>query len=127
MLILLPEVPPPETNIVGAIPPLSKINPLGAVRIISPVPISPDEVSTSIGPVSGTYAPPTLSAEIVVPPVAAVRVTEVAPSVKNHSAYLPEVCPVAVNLNVAPKASPSLGTHQVLETFPLPSAIAVNG
>ena len=48
-------------------------------------------------------------------------------SVKNHSAYNPESCPLAFSLKVAPKASASFGTHQEDVIFPLPSAIAVNG
>ena len=51
----------------------------------------------------------------------------VAPSVKNHSAYKPEIWPYAFNLKDAPKASPSLGTNQEEETLPLLSAIAENG
>ena len=51
----------------------------------------------------------------------------VPPSVKNHSAYNPESCPLAFSLKVAPKASASFGTHQEDVIFPLPSAIAVNG
>ena len=129
LFIFLVLVTSPAVSLtVGIIPPASNTKPLGALSIIVPVPISPLVASPSIGPVRVVQAPPTLSAEIDPPPVAAVMVTVPVPaSVKNHSAYKPELCPVAVNLNVAPKASPSLGTHQVLETFPLPSAIAVNG
>jgi hypothetical protein len=55
-LILRPLPPTPPTLVtrtVGAVPPVSKTKPLGALRTIVPVPMSPDAPSVSVGPVSG--------------------------------------------------------------------------
>jgi hypothetical protein len=59
---------------VGAVPPVSKINPAGAFRMLVPTPALPFATSAYTGPVSAVYAPPVLSAEIAPPPVAGVTV-----------------------------------------------------
>ncbi len=49
--------------------------PLGAVKMIVPVPMSPELLSAATRPVKVVQEPPVLSAEMAEPPVAAVTVT----------------------------------------------------
>src|SRR6266404_1932775 len=49
---------------------VSKINPLGAFKIIAPKPKLPLVLSIYVGPDNVVHAPPTVSAEIALPPVA---------------------------------------------------------
>lgn len=73
MFRAFPPFPPVRVmRTVGAVPPVSKMNPDGALRIIVPTPAFPLAPSEYTGPVSVTYAPPVLSAEIADPPVAGV-------------------------------------------------------
>jgi hypothetical protein len=75
MLLLLPPLPARRVTItVGAVPPVSKTKPAGALRTIVPVPITPVAVSLRTGPASDVNGPPTVSAEIAAPPVAGVTV-----------------------------------------------------
>ena len=74
-LMFLVFVPLPAirvTNTVGAVPPVSKINPEGTFKIIVPVPISAVAPSEITEPVKEVYDPPAVSADIAEPPVAAV-------------------------------------------------------
>src|SRR6266404_1466826 len=74
-LILLPALPLPpsrSTTTLGAVPPVSKINPLGAFKMIVPLPASPVTFSEKAGPVKLVNEPPVASAEIAPPPVATV-------------------------------------------------------
>lgn len=79
LLTLFPPAPlPPPSQVistVGAIPPVSKINPDGAFNIMVPVPISAVTPSEITGPVNEVYVPPVVSAEIADPPVEGVTVT----------------------------------------------------
>ena len=79
-LMFLEEVPlPVVNNTVGAVPPVLNTKPLGAVKMMVPVPISPKAPSASVGPVNVVQVPlVALSAEIALPPVAAVNVSEAA-------------------------------------------------
>ena len=54
---------------------VSNTNPEGAFNTIVPVPISLPVLSSSTGPVKVVHVPPVLSAEMALPPVAAVTAT----------------------------------------------------
>src|SRR6266568_1303149 len=74
-LMLFPAFPVPlsrSTTTVGAVPPVSKTKPLGAFKMIVPVPTSPLTFSKYSGPVKFVNAAPVASAEMALPPVAAV-------------------------------------------------------
>src|SRR5215831_15233502 len=76
VLMLLPELPLPDSRsilTVGAVPPVSKINPLGAFKMIVPTPAFPFAFSEYVGPVRVVNVPPVVSAEIALPPVACVN------------------------------------------------------
>src|SRR3989442_10482987 len=75
-LMLLPLAPEPVTRViktVGAVPPMSKTNPAGALRMIVPVPALPLAFSVYVGPVKVVNVPVTPSAAIAPPPVAGVN------------------------------------------------------
>jgi len=60
---------------VGVVPAVSHSNPVGALKMIVPDPIAPFPDSVSTGPVNVVNVPLAVSAEIEVPPVAAVTLT----------------------------------------------------
>ena len=72
---------------------VSNTNPAGAFNTIVPVPISLPVLSSSTGPVNVVHVPPVLSAEMALPPVAAVMLTAAcalsAPSKANPKAMRP--------------------------------------
>ena len=72
---------------------VSNTNPEGAFNTIVPVPISFPVLSSSSGPVKVVHVPPVLSAEMALPPVAAVMLTAAcalsAPSKTNPKATRP--------------------------------------
>ena len=72
---------------------VSNTNPEGAFNTIVPVPISLPALSSSTGPVNVVHVPPVLSAEMALPPVAAVMLTAAcarsAPSKTNPKATRP--------------------------------------
>jgi hypothetical protein len=76
LIFLLPPPFPPILVIktVGVVPPVSKMNPAGTFRMIVPTPALPLEDSLYVGPVRVVKPPPTLSAEMALPPVAGVTV-----------------------------------------------------
>ena len=74
-LILRLALPPPVRRViktVGAVPPMSNSKPVGAFKMIVPVPTSPEAASSYDGPVNDAKAPPVLSAEMADPPLAGV-------------------------------------------------------
>ena len=102
---------------------VSKTNPVGASRMIVPVPTLPSELSVNEGPVKVVYVPPVVSAEIVVPPVAAVRV----PSAKASDAIKPEVSPLASSSRFFPSRL-GVQSHVVVKSpWPLATAVQVEG
>ena len=72
--LLAPEPAVLVIKTVGAVPPISKMNPLGAFSMIVPVVTFALAPSEYTGPVKLVYDPPVLSAEIALPPVAVVTV-----------------------------------------------------
>src|SRR6266566_763803 len=64
---------PPLILTVGATPPVSNVQPLGTFKMIVPTPTLPLMASEYTGPVRLVNAPPTVSAEIALPPVAGVN------------------------------------------------------
>ena len=75
-LMFLVSAPAPANLVistVGATPATSNIKPVGAFKIMVPVPTSPLVASSQIGPVNEVHIPPVLSAEMEDPPVAGVR------------------------------------------------------
>src|SRR5439155_17340517 len=88
---------------VGAVPPVSKTKPLGAFRMIVPVPTSPVAFSVYFGPVKVVNVPVDVSAEIAPPPEAAVY-WAAAPTVMVLvlGVLLPSVTSLAITLCVPP-------------------------
>ncbi len=68
-------VPPIRVTVAVTVEPVSNTNPDGAFNTIVPVPISLPVLSSSTGPVNVVHVPPVLSAEMALPPVAAVTAT----------------------------------------------------
>src|SRR6266566_5426827 len=64
---------PPLILTVGATPPVSNVQPLGTFKMIVPTPTLALMASEYTGPVRLVNAPPTVSAEIALPPVAALN------------------------------------------------------
>src|SRR6266567_2527182 len=64
------ELPPPLILTVGATPPVSNVQPLGTFKMMVPTPTLALMASEYTGPVRLVNAPPTVSAEIPLPPVA---------------------------------------------------------
>src|ERR1051325_3272006 len=73
--LILPEEPPePVIRViftVGAVPPVSNTNPAGALRMMVPLPPLRLAFSVQVGPIKLVNVPPTVSAEMALPPVAA--------------------------------------------------------
>src|SRR5437899_2825178 len=67
------ELLPPTILTVGATPPVSNVHPLGTFKMMMPTPTLPLVASEYTGPVRLVNAPPTVSAEIPLPPVAGVN------------------------------------------------------
>src|SRR6266851_6021638 len=67
------ELLPPLILTVGATPPVSNVHPLGTFKMMVPRPTLPLLASEYPGPVRLVKAPPTVSAEILLPPVAGVN------------------------------------------------------
>src|SRR6266851_5149300 len=67
------ELLPPLILTVGATPPVSNVHPLGTFKMMVPRPTLPLLASEYPGPVRLVKGPPTVSAEILLPPVAGVN------------------------------------------------------
>ena len=110
MLTILPSGPPVPEILAKAADPTPELNcqPFGALRIsVLPEPTGKSPFAVSVMTMfhravkAGAAPLAALSADIPVPPVAAVTVE----SINVACAVSPDVCPVAVNCSVAPNSS----------------------